>query len=487
MNKETIVHIAAEVTPYSKVGGLGDVVGSLPDKLCELDSNIDNIVITPYYNSIKKPLKCIGDFDIECNLIQYQYSVYLDKKDRITYVFIKLDKAFSIEDYYVDGSKPYLIDVGLEYIFFGKCCIDYFKRKEIKVDKIITHDWHASGIYCYLPKDMKTIHIIHNYQHQGQLYPDIIKYFEPDVQAIAERIVSETGMISMNSFAICKADKIVTVSENYAKELMNKKVPHPGLDLFRIYGKGVIGILNGVDYDKWNPERNDISDVEPYTYHSLDHKASNKKKLKEILHLNTPDDRPLVLMLSRLTQQKGLDLFINMGNRRVFDCVARMENFISLGYDFIICGVPAGGYAGEVDRQLHELSLKNSSNFRYIDKYSDELAHTLLSGCDILLHVSNYEPCGLTPMYSMKYGVVPVVSKRGGLVDIVTDYMLDNQSGNGFFVTEVSYECLSQTMLKIRKIYEDKKAWLNIIKNCMYADFSWNNSAKKYLGLLESI
>ena len=483
---EYIVHIGAEAVPFSKVGGLGDIIGCLPTKINE-NYKSNNIVFTPHYSNISKKLYFEGSFSILFNSIKYEYGVYSSRFKDVTYYFIEFDPAFKMDNCYVDGSKPYLIDVGLEYFFFGKCCVDYLKNKNINNYKVITHDWHASGIYAYIPDAIKSIHIIHNYQHQGQLYPDIIHFLEPEVKQIANKIVSDTGILTMNSFAIYKSTKIVTVSPNYAKELIDGTVAHPSLDLFHIYNKSVIGILNGVDYDKWNPSRRDIKEIYPYTINDLEIKKDNKKFIKSVLKLETSDSRPLLLILSRLTHQKGLDLFVNMGNRKRFSPKERLEKIISAGYDLVICGVPAGGYRGEVERCLNELKDQFTVNFRYINNYSDELAHKLLCASDVLMHVSNYEPCGLTPMYAMKYGVVPLVSNKGGLDNIVNDNKKDNLLKNGFKVNRVDFETILKKLTEIIGVYIEKNEWERIVYNCMKMDFSWDKSVNQYIKLIKEL
>lgn len=483
-DKDIIIHIGAEVAPFSKVGGLGDVIGTLPREMARYNANVKNIVITPYYSGINYPLKQNKTYILKFNGIDYTYTIYEYKMEEVTYIFIKADDIFSFDDCYIDGSKPYLTDVGLEYLFFGKCCCDYINGLNGNITAILTHDWHAAGIYPYLDDTVQTIHIIHNYQHQGQLYPDILQYFENELKEKAVKIIEDTSMLTMSSFAIYYANRIVTVSKNYAHELESGKVAHPGLELFKILGKQVIGIINGIDRNRWNPERENNYGVIPYNYETIERKGKNKEILRKYLNFTTEESRPILLLLSRLTQQKGLDLFVNLGNRMPFDSDKRMEDIINLGFDIIICGTPGGGYSGEIERQLQQLALRYKKNFRYLNKYSDDLAHLLLAGSDILLHPSNYEPCGLTPMYAMKYGTVPVVSGVGGLKDIVTDVLQHPEKGNGFVVNRVSFTALMDILSITLYKYNDKLTWNGICKNCMNMDFSWESSVKEYMSLL---
>lgn len=471
--KKVIVHIGAEVVPYSKAGGLGDVVGILPQKITEIASDYRCIIITPYYRNISKKINYLGKYEIPYSNVQYSYELYSDEKGGVEYFFIKMDDAFSVDNIYVDGSKPYLVDVGLEYFFFAKCIINLIDRMDINPDAWITHDWHAAGIYCYIG-GCHSLHIIHNYHHQGQLYNDIIQYLDPDVQKIAEEIYEESGYLSMNSFAIKMAERIVTVSPSYADELKCKKIAHPGLELFELYNKDICGILNGVDYNKWNPSY-DIGNF-------LEAKSEIKRHIKKEIGINTADSRPILLMMSRLTHQKGIDMFVNLYNRPPFDIFERLGRIINTGCDFVICGVPAGGYSGEIDTQLKQLMERYHENFAYINYYNDDMAADLLSGADILLHISNYEPCGLTPMYAMRYGVVPLVSNTGGLSDIVR-----TGGFNGFAIDDLSFDNIIKEIKHIRSIYDDREKFAELQKRCIREEFTWDKSAKQYCDIIESL
>lgn len=488
LDEKMIVHIGAEVVPFSKMGGLGDVIGSLPTYL-EKKSKYNNIVITPYYDSIQQPLKLFGKYNIKFNEVNYEYKILYTEKDNITYYFVKSEEAYALQNGYTDGSKPYLIDVGLEYFFFGKCAVEFLKNTGNKNITIIAHDWHSCGIYPYIKeiedKIKKNIYVIHNYQHQGQLYPDIFKHLEHKVRTMAEKILQSTDTISMSAFGIFNADEIITVSKNYARELSEKLVAHPSLEYFEFVGKKPIGILNGIDTTKWNPNKKDRLLGPAYDINSYKNKKINKSKLKSKYGINSSDLRPLVLIMCRLTEQKGLDIFLNMGNRRPFDPVNRMKELIDLGIDIIVCGVPSGGSKGKVNKQLLMLQNKLKGNFCYIDSYSDLIAEQLLAGCDILLHPSNYEPCGLTPMYAMRYGTIPIVTNTGGLPDIVEDIDIDVNNGTGFLIENASFKEVYKGTIRAINVFNDEESWNRIIERCMDKEFSWNNSISEYIKIIE--
>lgn len=476
-NNICVVHLSVEAAPYNKVGGLGDIVGSLP---CQLNKSygIQNLVITPLSGEADKSYSYLGERAVEFCGQKFSYMIYRIIDRKIHYYFIDMKENYSLNDY-VDGSAPYLADVGMDYFFFSKCCYDFIETLTNKV-LIITHDWHVAGIYLYLNDNYNSIHIIHNYQHQGQLFPDMIKYFDYQSQNRLNIIKNETGCISMSSLAVKYATRIVTVSENYAYELKNKLVAHPGLDVFEKFGREIIGIINGIDADKWDPKQVINNTYIPYSGKSFYLKAENKKSILQKYNLDQPE-RPLLLLLSRLVYQKGIDLFVNMHNRRAFSPVERMKKIVEKGYNIIICGVPGGGAGGEVDQQMRLIQKEIPHNFRYLNYYTDNMAMELLAASDMLLHVSNYEPCGLVPMYAMRFGTVPIVSKVGGMAD----YVEDNK--NGFFVERMTYQSLISALEKVKNIYEQKVHWTSIVQECMLSDHTWKCSLEKYVQLIREV
>ena len=475
---KVVIHIASEAVPYSKAGGLGDVVGTLPLKMIEKRPNYSCIVFTPYYDGMKGNIKRLGAYEVEFGNVAYKYEVFAATNMGIKYRFIKMDSAFALDNIYVDGSKPYMVDVGLEYFFLGKCITDYLKKSNVNPNVWITHDWHAAGIYGFIGK-CHSIHVIHNYNHQGQLYHDIIPYLDSDVRQKAREIYEETHNITMNSFAIKMAEKIVTVSPSYAEELKNKKIAHPGLDLFDIYNKDVTGIINGVDYKKWNP----AFSVEDF----MEAKRKKKKQVKRKYGINTEGERPLLLMMSRLTHQKGIDFFVNLHNKLEFDIYERFKRLLNIGYDIIICGVPSGGIGGDIDTQLKLLANRYPDNFAYLNFYNDNMAKELLSGADFLFHLSNYEPCGLTPMYAMRFGAIPIVGNTGGLKDIVTDCFEAEPVSDGFIMKSSEYDYVEEKLKEIKEVFCNRDAFNAIRIRGIKKKFDWDESVAQYCELIDKI
>jgi starch synthase len=479
-----IIHIGFEVVPFSKSGGLGDVVGSFPNYISRI-TKYKNIVITPFTLKIESLVRFYNIYNITFNNLNYEYLVYSSQIDKVEYYFIKPDDVFGFDDGYVDGSKPYLSEMGIEYFFIGKCFVDFIKTLNAKDFCVITHDWHTCGVYPYLDDTSNTLHIIHNYQHQGEMYDDMIAYLEDEIAGLCNSIIYYGCNLSMTALAVFKAKTIVTVSPNYAKEILLGKVAHPNLNYFQMSGKELIGILNGIDIDKWSPN----SGLGSFTRYGIcnftECKQKNKAFIKQKYGIKTDSGRLLILMLSRLNIQKGIDLFVDIKNRRPFDEDLQIKELTGMGFDIIVCGVPAGGYSGEIHNKLLKLSACNQNSFKYVHVYSDECAMELLAGCDILLHPSHYEPCGLTPMYAMRFGTVPIVSNVGGLVNVVCDYNNNIEDATGFYIENNSFKDVKVTLGKAKNTFLDSKIWGQLVLNCMSSNFAWDNSIYKYVEIIE--
>lgn len=489
--KEHIIHIAAEVAPFSKRGGLGDVVGSLPVYLQEA-SGIDNLIFSPFYSCMKGKFKRVYNGKVYFNGVEYDYFVYAAALHNVKCYFVGFEDVFGMDEIYVDGSKPYQTDVGLQYFIFAKSIINFLCESGIRVHSIFTHDWHAAGIYAYIRNmkayysgELNTIHIIHNYHHQGELFYDICDFLEVELADQLKEQYVKTGYCSMNTFALFEAKNIVTVSPSYAWELNNKIAPHPGLNLFSLLSKPVTGILNGIDENTWNPKIDKYL-WQTYDYNSLEGKGSNKRELIKELNLNWDVGKPLVVYISRLTVQKGVDLFVDLKTGPAFDIFQRMRSLLEEGINFVICGSPIGGVCGSINQQLLSLQTSFSNQFHYINQYTEEIAHRLFAAGDVFLMPSRFEPCGLTQMYAMRYGTVPIVSPVGGLKDTVIDFRLNNQLGNGFYMKNYSFDSLIDAIKIAVKTFSDKNVWRKLIANGMNRDYSWRSRLGLYLDLINS-
>lgn len=482
---EKVIHLSAEVYPFSKKGGLGDVVSILPNKMYE-NSKIDSIVISPFYKSIKVKLDYYERINLKFLDVETYYDVYLCNKNNIKYFFIKLENVYSMDETYMNDNRAYSEEVGLQYFIFGKCIADFISRLDVNKIAVITHDWHVAGVYPYLKKQsniIKKIHIIHNYHYKGDFYYDIIDYVEARVKEEIEFQYSTFGYCNMSLFAMKNADKIVTVSNEYAKELINREAPHTGLDAIEAYKDKVVGILNGVDYSIWDPSK-DMQIYKEYDYNTIEAKQYNKKCLYKELEINFSLNKPLVAYINRLTPQKGIDLFVDLKSGKAFDPVSRMNELVGDNIFLIICGDCPGGENSVINKKLAEISNNENINFMYINKYSEKVAHKILAAADIFLLPSRYEPCGLTQLYSLSYGAVPIVNNVGGLKETIRNVAEYNKDSNGFVMKKFNFTELIKAVNRATELYYRKSDWDSLVKRCMKFRFTWDESIKKYIDLL---
>ena len=474
-----IIHIGAEAYPFYKKGGLGDVLGALPAYLQKY-TNINNVVITPFYKNISHVTSIVREDVILFNGIEYTYKIHESFWKNVHYIFIENEEAFSWDEIYMDGNKPYQCSVGLQYFIFAKSVVHFLEKENYNCYKIVTHDWHVCGIYGYLKKEIDTLHIIHNYNHQGELYYDICEHLEKELLNKIYKQYEDTGYCNMSLFAIYYADDILTVSPNYANELYLGEAPHVGLECLKLSKNKIHGILNGIDDSIWNPKLDNYISYK-YDEQSFELKFLNKDKLLKEYGIENVE-RPLVIYISRLTSQKGIDLFVNIKNGKYFNSEDRIRGIINCGVNLIICGTPSGGIMGDIDCQLKNFENKYRKHFKYINNYTEKIAHNLFAAADIFLMPSRYEPCGLTQMYAMKYGTIPLSTQVGGLKDTIINSFENMDKGTGFFIEKYSYDSMLDSLKKSVKIYyHDKNNWSKIIKNGMNKNNSWMSRMQQYV------
>lgn len=482
---QAIIHLSAEVAPFSKKGGLADVVGVLPNKIY-MKSHMANIVISPYYKSIREKIVLIERFYTKFLNVEVYYDVYFVEKNDIQYYFIKLEDLYSMDETYMNDNRAYNEEVGLQYFIFGKCIADFVDKFELDNIKLITNDWHVSAIYPYIKdnnKIKKKIHIIHNYHYKGEFYYDILDYVDYEQADEINKQYKKFGYCNMSLFAMMNADKVVTVSNAYAKELIDKKAPHTGLDAIEAYKDKLLGLLNGVDYDIWNP-LTDKYIYKNYDKESISNKLYNKKCLYKELNIDFDVEKPLIVYINRLTPQKGIDLFVNLKSGKEFNPISRMKDITGKDVFFIICGNPPGGEDSIINKCLTNIMNNTNKSFRYINKYTEEIAHKILAAADIFIMPSRYEPCGLTQMYALAYGVIPIVNNVGGLKETIKDISVSEKDGNGVVMSKLSYDELIRSIDRAISIYSKKEEWYELVERCMSRRFLWDRTVDKYIELL---
>ena len=477
-----ILFAAAEVSPFSKAGGLSDVVGSLPKSL-EKDAEI--AIFTPLHGSIdykKWGLKELENSEmwITFGTSPQKFKLHMAKlpgAKNINVFFVQNDWYFScFQEVY-----PRWLDPRYEherYIAFSLATLEYAKQLNFRADIIHSNDWHTAMIPLYIKanykyddfwKNTKNVFQIHNLAYQGIWFEDILDFANMRKDIVYNEWGCEHfGKVNWMKGAINYSDKVITVSPNYADEILSQEYGE-GMDYtLRGVQYKLRGILNGIDYDEFNPKE-DKSLVQNYDEATLKYKEQNKKAVLEIFGLNYNPQRPLIAMISRLVEQKGLDL--------IRDAEKRLA---TLDADFV--------FLGTGNKDYENLLIWNSNNTQNIRAYIDykaDLGNLIYAGADFFLMPSRFEPCGLSQLIAMKYGALPIVRATGGLENTVIGYPLDNS--NGFKFWEYSDDAMIGAIKCALSVYQDKFTLNAMRKSAMQADFSWRESAEKYNMLYNSL
>lgn len=476
---KNILFAASECVPFIKTGGLADVCGALPQYL---DKNeFDVRVIMPYYTCI--PAKYRSQFKYVCHF-------YMDYGMRpvgahvgiMEYEYNGIKFYFVDNDYYFNCSTPYSSDLKWDierFTFFCKAVLSMMPVINFKPDIIHCHDWQASMIPVFLRStfathwfynNTKTIMTIHNLKFQGVWNIDTFKYNTalPDYMFTPDKLEFKKDA-NMLKGGLVYADYITTVSETYAEEI---KYPFygEGLDgLLRARSASLRGIVNGIDYNVFNPETDEAIPAKYNSSNFKNQKAANKRALQEELGLPVDENKYMMAIISRLTDQKGLDL-VNYAMERICD-----ENT-----QFVVIGTGDPRYENMFRHYQWKYPDRVSANILY----SDNLAHKLYAAADTMLMPSLFEPCGLTQLISLRYGTVPIVRETGGLKDTVEPYNVFNGTGTGFsFANYNGDEMLNVINYSKKVYYEDRSEWDKMVKRGMETDYSWSSSAKQYEGM----
>ena len=472
-----VLFVTSEANPFVKTGGLGDVMGALPQSLQNL--GVDARVVLPKHKNIKadyvNKLEFVKWFMVPvgwrsqyCGIFKYEYK-------SVTYYFID-------NEYYFNRDGLYGYDDDAErFAFFDRAVLCFLKEIDWKPDIINCNDWQT-GMIPVLHKleyskdpfyaDIKTAFSIHNLLFKGIFSADILpNYFGYDYMPMANGSVELHGGASFMKGALNYSDVITTVSNSYAEEIKTPQYGE-GLDgLLREKSFKLKGIVNGIDYEEFNPEEDNFI-FKKYNYEDLNGKAQNKILLQKELGLPQKENTPMIGLVSRLTNQKGCDLIISIIDRL-------LQNDIQV----VILGT--GDY-------LYEETFKNLQ-YRYPDKISanikfdNGLAHKIYAASDMFLMPSLFEPCGLGQLIALRYGTIPIVRETGGLKDTIRPYNQYSKVGNGFgFKNYNANELMSITEYALA-LYKDKEHWKGIVRQAMESNNSWEKSAQEYNKLYEEL
>lgn len=462
-----IVFVSAEVSPYSKSGGLADVAGSLPKEFVKMGNEV--FVITPKYKEIHEKLSYVQDFSIDMNgkkqsaiIRSHEQHVGADK-NLITYF---VDNA-----YYFDRDGMYCHpDEAERFAFFDKAVSKIVN--DIKPDILHLNDWQTGPI-AVLTRDVyknyktKIIYTIHNMEYNGRFDAGNICHLGLDEKSYMNPDKLEFyGDLSFSKAGILYADMVTTVSNTYAKEIQTKELSfgYDGLIKMKRDQNKLIGIVNGIDYEEFNPEK-DEEIYKNYTVDSFENKKFNKKKLQEELGLPAKDV-PMLAIISRVVQHKGFDILIES-----------LKEILKEDVQFVMLGLGEEHYIN----RFYLLKDKFPDKISINNVFDENLAKRIYAASDMFMMPSLFEPCGLSQLISFRYGTIPIARKTGGLNDTVIGYLGNKELGNGFTFWNPREEDLEEVTKKALEIYHNKEEWETLAKRVMKLDYSWKASAEKYI------
>ncbi|MCX7966731.1 MAG: glycogen synthase GlgA [Syntrophorhabdaceae bacterium] len=472
-----ILIASPEANPFIKTGGLADVTGALPKALKRL--GIEARVILPKHKGIdenKFPLR-YKNYKIRCpisfNFVEGE--IVESEYDGVTAYLVEQDEYYNRDYLYSTPDGDYQ-DNAVRFIFFSKSILEAIKVTGFIPDVLHCNDWETALAPVFLRttyredpqlKGISTVFTIHNLGYQGIFWHYDMHLLNLGWEYFTPEYLEFFGKINFMKGGIIFSDIINTVSKRYSEEIQTAEFGY-GLDgVLKTRKDDLYGIINGIDYDEWNPET-DIFLPANYSYNDLRNKKICKRALLKEFNLGENEDVPLVATISRLADQKGFDLI-----------ASAFEEMMGLGIKYIVLGTG--------DRKYHEilaeLSKKISKSFAVKISYDNKLAHLIEAGADMFLMPSRYEPCGLNQLYSLKYGTVPIVRSVGGLDDTIIDYTEYPERGTGFKFREYTKEAMLDAIKRAIALYQNKDLWEALMKRCMKEDFSWERSAREYIEL----
>ncbi len=467
-----ILFAASEAVPYSASGGLGEVAGSLPKAIAERGHNC--AVVIPMYKSISDEMRIhmefVANITVDVSWRKQYCGIFKAKKNGIVYYFID-------NEYYFNRNGMYgFYDDCERFVFFARAVMEMLKHIGFKPDIISCNDWQTALIPVYYQlyykyqqgyDRLKIAFTIHNIEYQGKYGSEVLG----EVMGIApynSGLLEYDGCMNMLKGAIETADRIITVSPNYAKELLDPWYAH-GLDRLLVTKQDKLtGILNGIDMDMYNPEI-DPYIPENYNKENFSGKEICKKRLLEELGLESGDE-PVIGIVTRVVKHKGIDLI-----RCVF------EQIVKKGVKFAVLGSGERIY----EEFFIEMARRFPDRVSVTLEYNPERARMIYAGSDMFLMPSMSEPCGIAQMIAMRYGTIPIVRKTGGLKDTVRDN--GGMNGNGFTFLTYNAEDMFDAICRAISDYENKPKWKELIRRAMYCDFSWEKSAKTYIDMFEEM
>jgi len=474
-----VAFVAPEGVPFSKTGGLADVVGALPKALAALGHDVE--VILPRYR-VTPPRAVVPDAQSLTLPLGsgYKFAAVQDGgiAHKVHTYLVDCPEYFDREGLYQVRGEDYP-DNAHRFAAFSMAALEFLKRRANPPDIIHCHDWQTALVPIYLRNlyqddgyfgKTSVMFTIHNLGYQGLFPPHLLPQISLHAGLFTIDTLEYYGMINLLKGGIIFGDFITTVSSKYAKEIQTREFGYGLEGVLHARAHRLQGILNGVDYEEWNPATDKLLAAN-YTSANLEGKEACKAALLEKMGVTTPVlHRPVVGIVSRFAPQKGFDLI-----------GAIAEQLASL--DLYVVALGTGDLVYE--ELFQTMAAKYPEKFLVKIAYDNKLAHQIEAGSDMFLMPSRYEPCGLNQIYSLKYGAVPIVRATGGLDDTIEPF--DGKSGVGFKFQEYSPQALLATIQAALDLYANPKLWHHLVQNGMKKDFSWATSARAYSQIYQSL
>ncbi|WP_243291141.1 glycogen synthase GlgA [Bacillus sp. FJAT-47783] len=465
-----VLFAVSECVPFIKTGGLADVAGALPKELKRLGTDIR--VMMPKYGLIpqcfREKMEKVTEFTVRLGWRNQYCSIERIVQDDVHFYFIDNEYYFkrdSLYGHYDDGER---------FSYFSRAVLEALKEIDFQPDIIHSHDWHT-GMVNYLLKEeygkdpfyaqMKTVFTIHNLQFQG-IFPHSVMHdlLDLDDSHFSIERLEFYGNINFMKAGIVASDKITTVSPTYKDEIQTAYYGEHLDGLLRFKSSSLVGILNGIDDDLYNPA-NDPYIVKEYNESSVQNKMHNKLALQEMFGLPLKKDVPLIVMVTRLTKQKGLDLV-----------KAVLHEILEKDVQFLVLGTGDQ----EFENYFRHMEWAYPTKCKAYIGFNEALAHQFYAGADLFLMPSKFEPCGLGQLIALRYGAIPIVRETGGLNDTVLSYRENTKKGNGFTFKNFNAHDMMHTVFRAIHFYHDQDVWRKLVKRAMSQDYSWAQSAFKY-------
>ena len=470
-----ILMVASEAAPFSKTGGLADVVGALPRALSRLGHAVDLVI--PRYRGVTAG-ESGGRFRVPLGNYSADATMFVHREGDVRTFLVDHPACFDRDGLYGSSGEDYP-DNPARFAFLSRAAVEWAATSPEGYDVIHTHDWQTALVPVFLKqgaapalRGVPVVFTIHNLAYQGLADPSWLPRLGLSWELMQVNALEFWGRVSFLKAGVVFSQAIATVSPNYAAEIQTAEYGC-GLDgLLRARAVDLVGIVNGIDYDQWSPS-SDPYLPEPFDAFRLHGKRAAKQRVLELAGWPTDESsvlRPLVGLISRMVDQKGFDLLVEIG-----------DELLGLGARFVVLGTGERRY----EDFWRALAAKAPECVSVTVGFDEGMAHRIEGGADLFLMPSRFEPCGLNQLYSQRYGTVPVVRATGGLRDTVINYDAVTATGTGFAFVEYSARALLGTLRWALSVFEDRAVWTRIQVAGMQQDFSWDRSARQYVSLYE--